>query len=265
MTDTMTTPQNHTDLTSTIAETAMPSNTEIAARQIGRCKWFSKGYGFIQGLGDDTRDFFVHHTQLGRLDASQDTDVHEFRYLMRGETVEFTVKEKPRTNAYQNTDAPEEEGATNRIMACNVTSIYGGPLMYQTELQEQEEQNARYAVRNQTGDAGQDSEFTTVTHRRHGGGRGKGKGRYGGKGRPMNHRWSTSEGAGGGYYREQVPMHHPPMGYYGYYGGAQPIMPPGYGQQLHHNTQGPPPVQNPAGHTAANYNNGFSALQLEEE
>jgi cold shock CspA family protein len=274
-TDTMT-PQDETDFTH---DTRQPETTTLApadttateARQIGRCKWFSKGYGFIQGLGDDTRDFFVHHTQLGSLDTSQETDAHEFRYLMRGETVEFTAKEKPRAdggdNGTEGDDAEANEDTTNRVMACNVTGIYGGPLMYQTELQEQEEQNARYAARNanQTGDAGHDGEFTTVSHRRHGGGggkgKGKGKGRYGGKGRSASHRWSTGD-AGGGYYgQQQAPMPPQQMGYYGYYGQAPPL--PNYGQ-LHQgfgmqHVPGQAPLgQQPA---ATGYNNGFSALE----
>ena len=252
--------------------TTLQNDTATTTRQIGRCKWFSKGYGFIQGLGDDTRDFFVHHTQLGRLDTSQETDAHEFRYLLRGETVEFSVKDKPRTHAEQDTDPTMNEGATNRVMACNVTGIYGGPLMYQTELQEQEEQNARYAARNgnQTTNTDQEGDFMAVNHRRHGGGRGKGKGRYGGKGRPTNYRWPNGDGVVGGYYGQQSPMHHPQMDYYGYYSQAPPM--PGYGQQqqhpphqgfgMHHAVDQASPVQhtNPVPSTMT-YNNRFTALE----
>ena len=267
-TDTMTSSQDNT------AHQATPDlTTTPVTRQIGRCKWFSKGYGFIQGLGDDKRDFFVHHTQLGSLDTSEETDANEFRYLMRGETVEFTAKDKPHTDGRaQETDAgntvPNKDGS-NRVMACNVTGIYGGPLMYQTELHEQEEQNARYAARNTTSkeDTGQDEEFTTVSHRRHGGrGKGKGKGRYGGKGR-SSQRWST--GNGSTFYSQQAPPLPPQqMGYYGYYNQAPPL--PNYGQ-LHqgfgvqHVPQQAPPGQHSAtgsGQGAAtNYNNGFSALE----
>lgn len=272
-TDTMT-PQDETDFTHDTQQqpettTLAPANTTVSeARQIGRCKWFSKGYGFIQGLGDDTRDFFVHHTQLGSLDTSEETDAHEFRYLMRGETVEFTAKEKPRVDGSDHgtvsNDAVADDDTTNRVMACNVTGIYGGPLMYQTELQEQEEQNARYTARNtnKTGDVSQDGEFTTVNHRRHGGGRGKGKGkgRYGGKGRPSSHRWSTGD-AGGGYYGQQGPMPPQQMGYYGYYGQAPPL--PNYGQLhqgfgMQHVPGQAQPGQQPA---TTGYNNGFSALE----
>ena len=248
--------------------------TASEARQIGRCKWFSKGYGFIQGLGDDTRDFFVHHTQLGSLDAVTDANANEFRYLMRGETVEFTAKDKPLTDRNEqetnadNVDTAKE--ASNRVMACNVTGIYGGPLMYQTELQEQEEHNARYAARNTNSAEGadQDGEFTTVSHRRYGGqgkGKGKGKGRYGGKGR-SSQRWSTSNGSTL-YTQQAAPLPPQQMGYYGYYNQAPPL--PHYGQ-LH---QGfgvqQVPQQAPHGQhsntgtgqgAATNYNNGFAAL-----
>ena len=81
-TDTMTSSQDNT------AHQATPDlTTTPVTRQIGRCKWFSKGYGFIQGLGDDKRDFLLP-PQLGSLDTSEETDANEFRYLMRGETVE---------------------------------------------------------------------------------------------------------------------------------------------------------------------------------
>ena len=260
-----------TDTMTAQNETQQPETTTVTeARQIGRCKWFSKGYGFIQGLGDDTRDFFVHHTQLGSLDTSEETDAHEFRYLMRGETVEFTPKEKPRADGVDNgtdDDAAADEDTTNRVMACNVTGIYGGPLMYQTELQEQEEQNARYAARNanQTADTGQDGEFTTVSHRRQGGGRGKGKGkgkgRYGGKGRSASQRWSAGDASGGYYGQQQAAMPPQQMGYYGYYGQAPPL--PNYGQLhqgfgMQHVPAQAPPGQQPA---VTGYNNGFSALE----
>ena len=266
--------------TSTDTTPSATTYTAPATRQVGRCKWFSKGYGFIEGLGDDTRDFFVHHTQLGRLDTSEETDVHEYRYLMRGETVEFTVREKPRKNDDDQPEDTVEEGDTGktRMMACNVTGIYGGPLMYQTALQDQEEANARYAARNggQSTDTNQENDFTTVTHRRHGGGRGKGKGkgkgRYGGgKGRSGNPRWSH-DGGGGGYYGQAPPQMG---GYYGggygggggaYYGHGPPGA--GYGQlpfapQPAFGMQGGGAVGTggaPA-HQQGGYGNGFSALE----
>ena len=270
-TDTFSTPQDDNNDAVPLTE-----HTVAETRQLGRCKWFAKGYGFIEGIGDDTRDFFVHHTQLGHLDASQETDTHEFRYLMPGETVEFNVKEKPRADVdpndaeAANSESLNDDTNGKRVMACNVTGIYGGPLMYQTELKTQEELNARYAARNnQTSEAGQDGEFTQVSHRRHGGGRGKGKGkgkgRYGGPGRPTNQRWTHTDG--GGYYGQAPPQ----MGYYGgYYGQAPPL--PGYNQpytnhgfgmhggvhaqQLPSHTAGPP-----GQHGGGSYsNNGFAAL-----
>ena len=132
---------------STPTVTTDPTDTteEIASeRQLGICKWFDKmkGFGFVQGL-DDKRDFFAHHTQINRSpDTSKAFDENVFRYLVAGEYVEFTINE-------QQPDDDEDEdtaraNSNKRVMAACVTGLRGGPLMFQTQLQQQEELQAKY-------------------------------------------------------------------------------------------------------------------------
>lgn len=267
-----------------------------ATRYLGICKWFDKmkGFGFIHGLDDDSQDFFVHHTQVGRtaapgLDTDEDksgtVDENVFRYLIAGEYVEFCIHDKPRTDAPvsevgnptdtdTDTDATSTSKSPNRVMATFITGPRGGPLMYQTYIQQQEELNAKYGAHNpdhrNTQEAG---DFTTITHRRHtsgrgkGKGKGKGKGRHSGKGRHHHNRWSedngyVQQGSTGAAYYGHVPLHatYPQVGYCGgqYYGHAPPNV---YGQgppNIGYSAQ-PPPSKLPQ--SSVQHPNGFAALE----
>lgn len=162
----------------------MTSTTETteatSERQLGICKWFDKmkGFGFVQGL-DDKRDFFAHHTQINRSpDTSKAFDENVFRYLVAGEYVEFTINEQ---------EPDEDDDAQNdskRVMAACVTGLRGGPLMFQTQLQQQEELQAKYGnsattypseqVKTRTDKEG----FVHRNPRSKGGSKGGGKGYY---------------------------------------------------------------------------------------
>ena len=135
----------------TTAESTTPTTTDTieatSERQLGICKWFDKmkGFGFVQGL-DDKRDFFAHHTQINRSpDTSKTFDENVFRYLVAGEYVEFTINEQ---QAGDDEDDEDEEtvraNSNKRVMAACVTGLRGGPLMFQTQLQQQEELQAKY-------------------------------------------------------------------------------------------------------------------------
>jgi cold shock CspA family protein len=92
--------------------------------QLGICKWFDKqkGYGFVQELHTEN-DLFVHYSQLQSNDGAQS------RYLLAGEYISFVETEY--TNP-RNTTTP---GTPTRT-AGNVTGVGGGPLMYQTQLEQ---------------------------------------------------------------------------------------------------------------------------------
>ena len=53
----------------------------------GRVKWFNaqSGYGFIEKQGSTDIDLFVHHSAL-------DTKDDQFRYLVEGEYVQYSVE-----------------------------------------------------------------------------------------------------------------------------------------------------------------------------
>ena len=144
---------------STTTTTSTPSTTPTLAhgdRQCGICKWFdkSKGFGFVQGLTDNN-DYFTHHTQLSRPPTSSEYtpsvaftapstaptfEENAFRFLMAGEYVEFTVDhgdegakgDEGDGSSITNTThtAPSEK----RVLAVCVTGIQGGPLLFQSQL-----------------------------------------------------------------------------------------------------------------------------------
>jgi CspA family cold shock protein len=78
------------------------------SRSTGQVKWFNNksGYGFITLLGETEVDIFVHHSAVS-------TTTDQFRYLVQGEYVQFSVMET-------------EEG---KKMAQNVRGIMEGKLM----------------------------------------------------------------------------------------------------------------------------------------
>jgi CspA family cold shock protein len=71
----------------TEAESLPNTTTSEDTRYAGRVKWFNNkaGYGFISSTKDgENTDVFVHHSALS-------TTVDQFRYLMEGEYVEFSL------------------------------------------------------------------------------------------------------------------------------------------------------------------------------
>jgi cold shock CspA family protein len=100
-------------------------------RLTGIVKWFNSktGYGFITILGDDSRDIFVHYSNV-KVDGLQ------YTYLVQGEYVEFDLVE---TGA-------ENDKHTHH--AVNISGIKGGPIICKT----------RYANRYQGGDEQEDAE-----------------------------------------------------------------------------------------------------------
>jgi len=101
-----------------------PSNTTSPSRKTGRVKWFNNkaGYGFITLLletGDMGDDVFVHHSALSTM---QD----QFRYLVEGEYVTFSITE-----------------ADNKTTATSVTGPDGGKLMCETRRERREENESR--------------------------------------------------------------------------------------------------------------------------
>lgn len=93
----------------------------------GRVKWFNNkaGYGFITWTpsGETEEDIFVHHSALS-------TEKDQFRYLVEGEYVTFSVTE-----------------ADNKTTATNVTGSDGGKLMCETRRDRRQQNESRRADR----------------------------------------------------------------------------------------------------------------------
>ena len=84
-------------------------------RYSGRVKWFNNknGYGFISSKIDDEEvDIFVHHSALL-------TDVDQFRYLIEGEYVEFSLSKVNQDD--------------EKVSAQEVKGLNGGKLMCETK------------------------------------------------------------------------------------------------------------------------------------
>lgn len=93
----------------------------------GRVKWFNNkaGYGFITwspSADDMKEDVFVHHSALS-------TEQDQFRYLVEGEYVTFSITE-----------------VNNKIIATNVTGPDGGKLMCETRRDRREQNESRRAT-----------------------------------------------------------------------------------------------------------------------
>jgi len=103
---------------------------ETDDRLTGMVKWFNSktGYGFITVLGDDSRDIFVHYSNV-KVDGLQ------YTYLVQGEYVEFDLVE---------TGADNDKHTHHAV---NITGIKGGPILC----------NTRFSNRNQDVD-NEDSE-----------------------------------------------------------------------------------------------------------
>jgi len=88
------------------------------ARVTGRVKWFNNkaGYGFVTLMGADNNvsDVFVHHSSIALDD--------QYRYLVQGEYVEFSL-------------VPTSEGSAHQLQAGDVKGINGGMLMCETRRQ----------------------------------------------------------------------------------------------------------------------------------
>ena len=98
-------------------------------RNTGRVKWFNNkaGYGFItwSPSSDSTEeeDVFVHHSALS-------TEQDQFRYLVEGEYVTFSITE-----------------AGDKTTATNVTGPDGGKLMCETRRDRRQQNESRRAAR----------------------------------------------------------------------------------------------------------------------
>lgn len=91
------------------------SSSTSSARLLGRVKWFNSkaGYGFIS-VTDGERagtDIFVHHSAIN-------VENQQYRYLVQGEYVEFSVLETP--------------NSTHDCQASLVCGIKSGKLMCET-------------------------------------------------------------------------------------------------------------------------------------
>lgn len=83
-------------------------------RVVGRVKWFNSktGFGFIS-YGKDSKDIFVHHSELQVKDE-------QYRYLTQGEYVEFIV-------------SPTDDGSQYDAVAKSVTGLFLEPLLCETK------------------------------------------------------------------------------------------------------------------------------------
>lgn len=94
------------------------SVTESTSTVTGRVKWFNSkaGFGFITVTEGDSagNDIFVHHTSLS---VTND----QYRYLLEGEYVEFTIS--------------EVASGKHNVQASNVKGIKGGKLMCETRYE----------------------------------------------------------------------------------------------------------------------------------
>jgi len=101
--------------------------TDTNTRNTGRVKWFNNkaGYGFITWTPDSgtDEDVFVHHSALS-------TEQDQFRYLVEGEYVTFTIT-----------------AADNKTTATNVTGPDGGKLMCETRRDRSQHNETRRATR----------------------------------------------------------------------------------------------------------------------
>ena len=93
-------------------------------RYIGRVKWFNNraGYGFltVSGGEKDNTDVFVHHSSLS-------VAKEQYRYLVQGEYVHFSMKEM--------------DQGDHKWQADNVKGINDGMLMCETKNEMREQRN----------------------------------------------------------------------------------------------------------------------------
>ena len=114
-------------------ETTSPGDFDSSVSYTGRVKWFNNkaGYGFVTIVGGDQRtgeDVFVHHSGVK-------TSSEQYKYLVQGEYVSFTLK--------------ESDNATHPFQADNLTGVFGGKLMCETRAEQRQQ---REEHENSTGD-----------------------------------------------------------------------------------------------------------------
>jgi CspA family cold shock protein len=107
-----------------------------AERFIGRVKWFNNktGYGFVtvtDGPKSGT-DIFVHHSSI-KVDSEQ------YKYLVQGEYVEFTLS--------------ETKTGDHEIQAGEVSGIKGGKLMCETRHEVRTSRYQYASTKESSGDA----------------------------------------------------------------------------------------------------------------
>jgi CspA family cold shock protein len=100
--------------------------TDSTQRQTGIVKWFNSktGYGFITILGDDSRDIFVHYSNV-KVDGLQ------YTYLVQGEYVEFDLVE---------TGADNDKHTHHAV---NISGVKGGPILCQTRFVNRQQSDDR--------------------------------------------------------------------------------------------------------------------------
>lgn len=85
----------------------------------GVVKWFNNkaGYGFVTATSGDKEgtDIFVHHTSI-------QTEKEQYKYLVQGEYIEFTV-------------VPTDEGVEHDCQAGSIRGINSGKLMCETRFE----------------------------------------------------------------------------------------------------------------------------------
>ena len=139
----------------------------------GRCKWFNNktGFGFLtvvdKSASNVGTDVFAHHS--GIVVGSE-----QYRYLVQGEYVSFTIKPSSDNN--------------HSVQASNITGVFGGQLMCETR------NDARIASENNRGEGGDVVQGERVRARGEGPRAGGGRGPTGNVG---NRRTNNGAGAGG--------------------------------------------------------------------
>jgi Cold shock proteins len=122
--------QQHADETQTV--TNIDPAEYVGKRYFGRVKWFNNrlGYGFVTLLHNvdgnntvsDTVDVFCHHSNLRPKESS-------FRSLTQGEYVELRIG-----------NCADKE---NQVQAEDVTGVCGGPLLSDSRVRREGEDQAR--------------------------------------------------------------------------------------------------------------------------
>ena len=97
----------------------MSSQGTSSQNVTGQVKWFNSraGYGFLTVTDGEKKgtDVFVHHS---RINVAQE----QYKYLVQGEYVEFTV-------------SPTEEGVAHEYQASDIKGMNSGKLMCETRFE----------------------------------------------------------------------------------------------------------------------------------